>query len=81
VVTDAALLKNCLALLRSPHHGLIDTRMGSFGGFQVTLNLDHGDTVSIFVDGPEFDVGRVQSAAIWVEKDRLCGILEEALGG
>jgi hypothetical protein len=36
--------------------------------------------VSIFIDGPEFDVGRVQSAAIWVDKDQLCHILEEAIG-
>ena len=55
--------------------------MGSFGEFQVTLNLHHDDTVSIFIDGPDFDAGRCQSAAIWVEKDRLCGILEEAIGG
>jgi hypothetical protein len=80
VVSDAALLKNCLTLLRSPHQGLVDTRLGAFGEFQVTLNLHHDEGVSIFIDGPEFDVGRVQSAAIWVDKDQLCHILEEAIG-
>ena len=81
VVSDVALLQNCLTLLRSPHQGLVDTRMGSFGEFQVSLNLHHDDTVSIFIDGPEFDASRVQSSAIWVEKDQLCRILEEAVGG
>ena len=81
VVSDVALLRNCLTVLRSPHRGLVDTRMGSFGDFQVTLNLHHDDNVSIFVDGPDFDVGRRQSAAIWVEKDQLCGILEKAIAG
>lgn len=79
VVSDVALLQNCLTLLRSPHRGLADTRIGSFGEFQVTLNVHPDDKVSIFVDGPAFDVGRSQSAAIWVEKDRLCQILEEAV--
>lgn len=81
VVSDVALLENCLKLLRSPHRGLVDTRMGSFGEFQVTLNLHHDDTVSIFIDGPDFDIGRCQSAAIWVDKAGLCRILEEAVGG
>lgn len=80
VVSDVGLLQNCLTLLRSPHEGLVETPMGSFGEFQVTLNLHHDDKVSIFIDGPEFDASRVQSAAIWVEKDRLCRILEEAVG-
>jgi hypothetical protein len=80
VVSDVALLKNCLALLRSPDRGLVDARMGSFGEFQVRLNLHHDDGVSIFVDGPAFDSGRAQSAAIWVDKDQLCSILEEAIG-
>ncbi len=81
VVSDVSLLRNCLAMLRSPHRGLVHTRMGSFGQFQVTLSLYDDSTVSIFVDGPDSDVGRRQSAAIWVEKDRLCSILEEAIGG
>jgi hypothetical protein len=81
VVTDDVLLKNCLAMLRSPHRGFVHTRMGSFGPFDVTLNLHHDDSVSIFVDGPKFDDDRTQSAAIWVEKDRLSEILEETIAG
>ncbi len=81
VVSNVGLLENCLSMLRSPHHGLVDTRMGHFGPFAVTLNLHHDDTVSIFIDGPKFDVSRCQSAAIWVDKDRLCSILQQAIAG
>jgi len=66
-------------MLESPHLGLVDTRIGQFGEFPVTLNLHHDDTVSIFVDGPDFDSGRNQSAAIWVDKYRLQEILREVV--
>ena len=79
VVTHRGLLISCLAMLQSPHQGLVDTRMGQFGEFPVTLNLHHDDTVSIFIDGPDFTSGRNQSAAIWVEKDRLQQILKEVV--
>src|SRR5207247_5182348 len=79
VVSDHSLLATCLAMLESPHTGLVDTRMGQFGEFPVTLNLHHDDTVSIFIDGPDFDSSRNQSAAIWVDKDRLRDILQEVL--
>lgn len=81
VVSDLALLKDAFTMLRSPHRGLVDIRIGSFGPFAVTLNLHHDDTVSIFVDGPDFDGARRQSAALWVEKERLCGILQEVIAG
>ena len=79
IVTHRGLLTTCLAMLESPHVGHVDTRMGQFGDFPVTLNLHHDDTVSIFVDGPDFTSPRNQSAAIWVEKDRLEEILREVL--
>ena len=79
IVTYRGLLMSCLKMLESPHVGLVDTRMGQFGDFPVTLNLHHDDTVSIFVDGPDFTSGRNQSAAIWVEKDRLQQILREVV--
>ena len=79
VVTDRPLLAGCLTMLDSPHVGLVDTRMGQFGEFPVTLNLHHDDAVSIFIDGPDFDSGRNQSAAIWVEKPKLQAILREVL--
>ena len=79
IVTHRGLLTACLAMLESPPVGLVDTRMGQFGDFPVTLNLHHDDTVSIFVDGPDFISPRNQSAAIWVEKDRLEEILREVL--
>lgn len=81
VVTNRGLLEGCLTMLESPHTGLIDTQMGYFGEFPVTLNLHLDDTVSIFIDGPDFDSGRVQSAAIWVEKANLQQILGEVLQG
>ena len=79
IVSDDALLGKCLEMLDSPHVGLVDTQMGRFGEFPVTLNLHHDDTVSIFIDGPDFDTTRNQSAAIWVEKDRLREILREII--
>ncbi len=81
VVTDRSLLSSCLTMLESPHTGLVDTRMGSFGDYPVTLNLDHADEVSIFIDGPDFDSPRNQSAAIWVDKKRLCEIIREVIRG
>jgi len=79
ILSDRSLLANCLAMLQSPHTGLVDTRMGQFGEFPVRLNLHHDDTASIFIDGPDFDSSRNQSAAIWVEKDRLRDILREVV--
>ncbi len=79
IVTHRGLLTTCLAMLKSPHVGAVDTRMGQFGDFPVTLNLFADDTVSIFVDGPYFTSNRCQSAAIWFEKDKLEEILREVL--
>ena len=79
IVTDRSLLTSCLTMLGSPHTGLVETRMGQFGEYPVTLNLHHDDTVSIFVDGPDFDPPRNQSAAIWVDKDKLRDILQEVV--
>lgn len=79
IVTTKTLLQNCLHLLTQPHHGLVDTPMGNFGEFQVTLNLDADDAPSIFVDGPRIDESRVQSSAIWPDKESLVEIIEAIL--
>ena len=79
IVTNRVLLAACLAMLEGPHEGLVDARMGRFGDHPVTLNVHHDGKVSIFIDGPLFDSGRVQSAAIWVEPDELRNILREVL--
>ncbi len=79
IVTHSGLLTTCLTILGSHHVGLVNTPMGQFGDFPVTLNLDHDDTVSIFVDGPDFMPGRCQSAAIWVDKEQLQEILREVI--
>lgn len=79
VVSDGVLLAACLAMLGTANEGLVDTRMGQFGQYPVTLNLHHDGQVSIFIDAPEFDPGRSQSAAIWVDRDRLMDILRRTL--
>jgi hypothetical protein len=77
IVTDHPSLVRCLQMLESPHVGMVDTQMGRFGEFPITLVLGHDETVSIMVDGPDFHTTRNQSAGIWVEKDRLREILRE----
>jgi hypothetical protein len=79
IVTHRGLLTSCLTMLDSPHVGLVDTCMGQFGEFPVTLNLFHDDRVSIVIDGPDFTSGRNLSVAIWVEKERLQQILKEVV--
>lgn len=81
IVTTLSLLQNCQALLTQPHQGLVNTAMGKFGNFQVTLNLDADDAVSIFIDGPDFSQGRVQSSAIWPDKESLLKLIEAILKG
>jgi hypothetical protein len=79
IVTTTQLLSNCLRLLTEPHQGLVYATMGKFGSFPVTLNVDHDNTVSIFIDGPDFDEGRVQSSAIWPDKESLYRIIKTIL--
>jgi hypothetical protein len=80
IVSNRSRLAESLALLRSPHVGLVHTRLGSFGEFDITLNSHHDNRVSIFVDGPEFQPGRTQSVAIWVDRAQLEEILGEVTG-
>jgi hypothetical protein len=77
--TDRALLINCLNLISSHQGGLESTQMGAFGIYPISLNVHHEGTISIFVDGPSFDEDRVQSAAIWPEKESLLRIIAEAI--
>ena len=79
ILTNPCLLQKCLNILTEPQQGLVDTTMGKFGEFQVTLNRHADDTVSIFVDGPRFDGSRVQSSAIWPDKKSLVEIIEAVL--
>jgi hypothetical protein len=81
VVTDVTRLAECLAMLRLPYLGLVSARMGHFGDFAVTVNLFDDDRVSIFIDGPQFEIGRTQSAAIYVDKEGLCKVIETAING
>lgn len=80
IQTDEKLLHDSLRLLRTPHKGLVSTHIGRFGEFIATLNLDSDNSaVSIFIDGPDFQQGRSQSAAIWTTKDDLCRVLCDVL--
>lgn len=77
--TTVAILRECLVFLDSPHQGLVSLRIGTFGDFPVTLNMDHDDSLSIFLDGPEFEPFRSMSAAIWLSKEELRSVIREAL--
>jgi len=79
VVANEGLLHECLNLLETPHRGLVDTNMGTFGTYPVSLNLHHDDSVSIFIDGPDFELSRNQSAGIYLGKDELRRLLVEVL--
>ncbi len=79
VLTNCTLLASCLAMLETPHTGLINTHMGQFGVHPVSLSLHYDETVSIFIDGPYFSSSRIQSAAIWVDKEKLRSILHDVI--
>jgi hypothetical protein len=79
VETNTALLRRCVELLESPHSGLVDCQLGHFGSFPVTLNVHHDDSVSIFVDGPDFESFRNQGAGLYLSKEEAQRALEAAL--
>jgi hypothetical protein len=81
IFTNDAQLRECLEMLGMPHRGLVFTKIGTFGIYPITLNLHHDDTVSMSVDGPDFDQTRNQSAGIWLEKEQLRALLAEVLAG
>src|SRR5262245_26574742 len=77
--TTESLLRDCLAFLDAPHKGLVDMGIGKFGEFRVRLNMHHDDSLSIFVDGPPFEPQRNLSAAIWLSKQDVRGVVNAAL--
>ena len=79
IFTNDAQLHQCLQVLREPHLGLVSVSIGNFGIYPVTLNLHHDDSVSVFVDGPDFEKCRSQSAGIWLGKGDLQRLLIEAV--
>jgi hypothetical protein len=54
-------------------------QIGEFGDFPVTLNMHHDDSISIFVDGPDFGPQRSICAAIWLSKEDLRVVISKAL--
>lgn len=81
VLTNAQQLKACLQLLGEPHVGLVSAPLGAFGIYAVTLSLGHDDIAAIFIDGPDYDPCRTQSAGIWSAKEDLQKLLLEAVEG
>jgi hypothetical protein len=81
VMTSESQLRECLKLLQEPHRALVYTQMGTFGNYAVTLNVDNGDTVTVMIDGPNFDPCRTQSAGIWLAREDFQRLLVEALEG
>jgi len=79
VVTDEKLLADCIRLLREPHLEPVSTRMGTFGGHSVTLNVLNDLAVSIFVDGPQFSPDEKQAIGIWCRKEEVERVLLEAV--
>jgi hypothetical protein len=78
-VTNAALIRNCLKLLGERHQGAVRPQIGNFGNYAVAINIDNANTVSLFVDGPYFEMTRNMSAALWLGKEELQRLLAEAL--
>ena len=75
VQSDRQTIAACLRSLETPSDDLRDCSIGRFGPFDVRLNHNAGDRVSIFVNGPDFTEGRCQSMAVWLDKEQLCSIL------
>lgn len=80
IETNETHLRECLKLLQDPHAAsrLERTAMGTFGCYPVSLDVDTHGTASIFVEGPNFESTRSQSAAIWLTKEELQRLLLEA---
>ena len=55
IVTSEVQLRECLQVLNEPQKTLVSPKIGIFGCYAVTLNVHSEDTVSIFIDGPEFE--------------------------
>ena len=77
IVTDQKQLDECIRLLNQPHQGLVSAKMGSFGDFEIAMNVHHDETVTIFIDGPEFDPPRDQSAGLYLDKHELLTLLTD----
>ena len=77
--TNKNILENCLSIIYGHSAGLASVQIGNFGSFEVTLNLYSEGKASIFIDGPDFDHDRVQSSAIWIEKDNLKDLISNVL--
>ena len=80
IVTNVELLQRCLATLRSvsAKGSLERIRIGEFGNLPIMLNVNAHGSVDVFVDGPDFEPGRNQSAAIVLPVEELIAVIESA---
>jgi hypothetical protein len=79
ILTDEDILKKCLEALEVRLKWIVDMKIGTFGEFTVRLNLHVDDSVSLFIDGPQFTPSREQCSAIWLNRTELRDILEKIL--
>ena len=81
ILTDANLLGLCRSLMRNPdQRGLQETRIGTFGPFDVTLSLlKDGMLVALLIDGPDLaDRFRgSQSAGVYLTREELLTVLDD----
>lgn len=79
ILTSEPHLRECLNVLNKAQTALVSLHIGTFGCYPVTLSVHPEDTVSIFIDGPEFEPSREQCSAIWLGKNELQQLLVELL--
>ncbi|HTK85345.1 MAG TPA: hypothetical protein VL625_09700 [Patescibacteria group bacterium] len=79
ILTSQKELAECLKLIETKDDVFEDVRIGKFGIYPVTVNLHRDGETSIFIDGPDFDKHRVQSAAVWLERDQLKTVIKSVL--
>lgn len=77
--TTEGTLRVCLAFLDKSHRGMIDMPIGKFGNLEVRLIIYHDESLSICLDGPEFELTRSQCAGIWLSKEDLRNVITAAL--
>jgi hypothetical protein len=81
IKTNEKLLMNLANAFEKTTLGTESIPIGWFGEFPIRVNLGKEDSVSVFVDGPQFCVRRTQSSAIWIDKGELQKIVMSVLAG
>ena len=77
--TTETLLRNALKVLDTARAGADWTKVGVFGELPVTLYIASNDSVSIVIDGPEFEPNRSISAMMILTKTDFAVVAKKAL--